>query len=293
MNFAWLSRGGPLLGSPVPIYPTGDRIFPEYWPNAEQRGQQCLALPWRTASWGQNYVYQRGNPLVLYPRFLHTANFPRVLIPRARYPQEPSTIHTRPRLWTFHRSPFAFRCWVGVRTTFSHVAIPSSRSSDISINRIFPEYWPRGPSIHRTFYNPNTAPSLKFAWLSRGVPLLVGSKLRFPRLVPKVSRSKEFSPNNDHAGPVPTGTFYNPHPVPFLNFSWLACDVPLLGVRTMLSTWRSSSYRRFLDKMNLPRILTLRARYPQDASTIQTPSRPWIFLALPLRTAARCGQNYV
>ena len=38
------------------------------------------------------------NPLVLHPTFLDKSNFPRILTPRVRYPQDPSTIPTRSRL---------------------------------------------------------------------------------------------------------------------------------------------------------------------------------------------------
>ena len=50
-------------------------------------------------------------PLVLYPGFIDETNFPRILTPRARYPQDPSTILTRSRPWTLPGSPGMYRRW--------------------------------------------------------------------------------------------------------------------------------------------------------------------------------------
>ena len=113
LNIAWLSRDVPLLGAPGTgllcpfiLWCSIKRIFPEYWTPAGQRGQQYpqLALGLVPEHWlrgrlpgGQNYVSPHGDPLVLYPGFLDKTNFPRILTPRSRYPQDPSTIPRRSR----------------------------------------------------------------------------------------------------------------------------------------------------------------------------------------------------
>ena len=56
---------------------------------------------------------------------------------------------------------------------------------------------------------------------------------------------------------------------------WLRGGLP--GVRTTFTHMATplNFYPGFLDKTNFSRILTRRARYPQDPSTIFTRSRPW------------------
>ena len=60
---------------------------------------------------GQNYVKPHGDPPRFVPGFLDKTDFPRLLTPWARYPQDPSTVPTRSRLWTLPGSPWMYRCW--------------------------------------------------------------------------------------------------------------------------------------------------------------------------------------
>ena len=205
----------------------------------------------------QNYVYPRGDPLVLYPRFLdksnsswilfqrarcplqfpqvpvpelflHLPNFLRILTPRARYPQYPTTIPTRSRPWTLTSSPVAYRCWES-ELHFATWRPPSSCTTGFLIKRIFPEYWPRVPCTHRTLlqspHGPVPGSLVTHRWgcknyvQPRGDPFVL-----YPRFLDKTIFS-----NTNSAGQVPTGRFYNPHTIPSLNFSWLFRGVPLMG----------------------------------------------------------------
>ena len=60
---------------------------------------------------GQNYVKPHGDPPRFVPGFLDKTDFPRLLTPWARYPQDPSTVPTRSRPWTLPGSPWMYRCW--------------------------------------------------------------------------------------------------------------------------------------------------------------------------------------
>ena len=76
----------------------------------------------------------------------------------------------------------------------------------------------------------------------------------------------------------------NSHYVPYLNFNFGLC-YPGSGLR--LATWRPLVvYPRFLDKTNFPRILTSRAQYLEDPSTIPSRSSPLILRGSPV--AYRC-----
>ena len=86
------------------------------------------------------------------------------------------------------------------------------------------------------FYNPHMVPSLKFVWLSRGVPLLgAQSRQQYPQLA---------------VGPVPD--------------LWLRVGYP--GTEGRLATWRPPSLvPGFLDKTNVPPMGQRRQQYPQLA----------------------------
>ena len=98
-------------------------------PQWAKRGQQYpqLALGpvpelWLQGSLSgcQNSFSYLAIPLVLYTRFLDKTNFPRILTPRARYLQDPSTILTRFGPWTVPGAPVAYRCWEHQ----AHVSLP-------------------------------------------------------------------------------------------------------------------------------------------------------------------------
>ena len=116
------------------------RISPEYWTPAGQRGQQYphLALGPVPEHWlGVGYPGVRttfshmATPLVLYPGFLDKTNFPRILTPRVRYPQDPSTIPSLNITWFSRYVPL-----LGVPGT----ALLCPFITWGSIKRIFPEY---------------------------------------------------------------------------------------------------------------------------------------------------------
>ena len=144
--------------------------------------------------------------------FLDKSNFPRILTPRVRYPQDPSTIPTRSRLWSLPGSPVALRCY-GHPAHVSWVHFPPRNFSPGS----GPQWGKGGNNTHNSHQVP-----VPEVWLQgrHGDP---------PRLVPYVSWQNEFFPNTDPTGPVPTGPFYNLNTVPALKFAWLSRGVLLLG----------------------------------------------------------------
>ena len=227
---------------------------------------RCLGEEIRLATWRP--------PVVLYPRLLDNTNNPRILTPRDRYPQDSSTIPTLSCSCTLPCSPVAYRCWY---VATPHLLPQVSRWNEFSPNTDCADPVPIG-----TFYNPHTFSSLNFAWLSRGVPLL-GVRTTFSHVATQStctigSSIKRIYPEYWSRGPGSHWTLLqSPHgPVPEL-----CLDLPWRmgagGVRTTFSHMATPVvlYPRFLDKTNYPRILTPRARFPQDPTTIPTRSRPW------------------
>ena len=91
-----------------------------------------------------SWKYERAGILLLaYP--IDRTNFPRILNPAGQrgqqYPQ--LALGPVPNIDIGVGYPV-------VRTTFSHMATPSSCTPGFSIKRTFPEHWPRGPGTHRT-----------------------------------------------------------------------------------------------------------------------------------------------
>ena len=115
LNFAWLSRGVPLLGaprtdrlSPTTLWGLVKRIFPEYWPAGSGTHRTLLqyphspvpefflALPWCTAARGTRHR----SPVPIYPLGLEKTNFPRILNPRGAKGATIPTTCTRSDTWT-------------------------------------------------------------------------------------------------------------------------------------------------------------------------------------------------
>ena len=138
-----------------------------------------------------------------------------------------------------------------------------------------------GPGTHRTFYNPHTVRSLNFAWRSRGVPLLGAPDTRLLVPFPPWGSIKWIFPGTHPQWGKGGNNTHNWHQVSYLNFD-IGASFP--GVRTTFSSLATTLdlYPRFLDKTNFPRILTPRARYPQDPSTIPTRSGPWTLPGSPV-----------
>ena len=166
-------------------------------------------------------------PLLLYPTFLDKTNFPRLLTPRARYPQDLST-------------------------------------------------------------NPHTVSTLKFAWLSCGVPLLWAPDTRLLAPFPPWGSIKRIFPGYRPLA----GQRRQQYPqltldlVPSLKFDF---RVGLPGVRTMFSNLATPLvlYPSFSIKRIFPEY---RPRGPGTPRTpLQSPHGPnsEVCLALPWRTAAR------
>ena len=102
----------------------------------------CLALPWCTAAWGTQHRF----PVPIYPLGFDKSNFPRILNPRGAKGATIPTTLTWSRTWTL-TSGWATR---GSELRLTSWTPPSSCNPGFSIKRIFPKYWPTGPSTHRT-----------------------------------------------------------------------------------------------------------------------------------------------
>ena len=154
LNFAWLSRGIPLLrthgtGLLRPFTPSDSikRILPGYRPPVGQRRQQYpqlapgpvpeLSLLGRLPRC-QNYVKPHGDPPRPVPQVFRQNEFPQILTPRARYPQDSYTIPTRSCPWPLTSSPVAYR-YLGHPAQVSCAHLPPPWGS---IKRIFPWYRP-------------------------------------------------------------------------------------------------------------------------------------------------------
>ena len=143
LNLALLSRSVPMLGVPVISLPGPSTLLGsknEFSPNAEPpRGQEATIPTTPTMSWTFKHI---AVPLVLYPGFLDKTNFPRILNPRGANGATIPTTRTRTSTWNFtskcdtRESELRLTTW---RPLLS--CIPG-----FSIKRIFPEYWPAGPS---------------------------------------------------------------------------------------------------------------------------------------------------
>ena len=132
-----------------PFIPWGSikRMFLEYWPpppwgKGSSNTHNSHKVQYLNFDIGIGYPGVRTtfsnmpSPLVLYSVFLDETNFTRILIPRARYPQDHSTILTQSRPWTLLGSPVGYRCW----GTQHESPVPIYPLGLDKTN--FPKYWP-------------------------------------------------------------------------------------------------------------------------------------------------------
>ena len=204
-------------------------------PPARPRGQQCPQLAhWvrSTLPGSQNYVKPHGNP----PRLLPHVS-PNTDTPRGKGDNNTHNSHKVPYL------NFDFGVgWPGVRTTFSHMATSHVLYVRVSrLNKFSPNTYHAGSVPSGPFYNTHTVLSLKFAWLSRGVPLLgpPGTSLLCP--FTPWDEIKRIFPEYWPSPPLPRG----------------AKGATILTTRTQPELWLRARLPGFLVKTNIPRILTL------------------------------------
>ena len=150
-------------------------------------------------------------PLVLHPRFLNKTIFSRILTPRARYPQYPSTIPIWSRPWTLPGSSMARRCWghpaqvscahvhPRARKRFPGYRPPWGKGATISTPFTVPylNFDPAGPVPRGPFYNPHSVLSLEL-FLLLPWPTTAGStwhRSPVPNL-PLGARYNKFAPGN-------------------------------------------------------------------------------------------------
>ena len=237
----------------------------------------------------------------IYPLGLDKTNFPRILNPRGAKGVNIPTTRTRSRTWPLTsgwatlgplyntHGPVPELCltlpWCTAGGGTQHrspVPIYPLELDKTNIPRILNSRGETGAKIPTTRTRSRTW-TLTSGRATRGPELRLTtwrppSLVLYPGFLDKTNIPRILNSRGETGAKIPTTRTRSR--------TWtLTSGRATRGPELRLTTWRPPSlvlYPGFLDKTNFPRILTRRARYPQDPSTIPTRSRPWTLPGSPM-----------